>query len=177
MKIQNPEEDIFRGSEISLEVDALGGNFEPSLDAMIEANISGPNQYSQLINLYPEGGRAGAYSGKFKPMIAGNYQLDYLLKFPDGEKLRQTSYLSVGDSSAEALDVRYTERDLQMIATLTGGKFSKIGDFDSDWRPTLSDRMPTVSQKMSLAKIWPIFVLLFFFAGTEWILRRKEGLK
>ena len=79
LKIQNPEEDIFRGSEISLEVDALGGNFEPSLDAMIEANISGPNQYSQLINLYPEGGRAGAYSGKFKPMIAGNYQLDYLL--------------------------------------------------------------------------------------------------
>jgi len=41
----------------------------------------------------------------------------------------------------------------------------------------LSDRMPTVSQKMSLAKIWPIFVLLFFFAGVEWILRRKEGLK
>ncbi len=177
LKIQNPEEDIFRGSEISLEVDALGGNFEPSLDAMIEANISGPNQYSQLINLYPEGGRAGAYSGKFKPMIAGNYQLDYLLKFPDGEKLRQTSYLSVGDSSAEALDVRYTERDLQMIATLTGGKFSKIGDFDPEWRPALSDRMPTVSQKMSLAKIWPIFVLLFFFAGAEWILRRKEGLK
>ena len=177
LKIENPDEDIFRGSEIALRVDALGGNFEPSLDAMIEANISGPNQDSQLINLYPEGGRAGAYSGKFKPMLAGNYQVDYLLKFPDGEKLRQTSYLSVGDSSAEALDVSYQERDLQMIATLTGGKFSRIGDFDNDWRPALSDRMPTVSQKISLAQIWPLFVLLFLFAGLEWILRRKEGLK
>ena len=71
----------------------------------------------------------------------------------------------------------YQERDLQMIATLTGGKFSRIGDFDRDWRPALSDRMPTVSQKISLALIWPFFVLLFLFAGVEWILRRKEGLK
>ena len=34
-----------------------------------------------------------------------------------------------------------------MIATLTGGKFSKIGDFDSKWRPALSDRMPRYPKK------------------------------
>ena len=67
MKIQNPEEDIFRGSEISLEVDALGGNFEPSLDAMIEANISGPNQYSQLINLIPKVGGQGLTQENLSP--------------------------------------------------------------------------------------------------------------
>lgn len=177
LKVENLDDEIFRGSEVLLQVEALGGNFEPALDAMIEANISGPGDYSLFLNLYPQGGEAGAYTGKLKPAQAGSYRVDYRLKFPDGETMEHTSHFRVKDSSEEARDVRYNSRDLQMIATMTGGQFTEIDRFDRSWMPNLSENLPTVSRRSDLADIWPIFVLLFLLAGTEWIWRRKEGLR
>jgi hypothetical protein len=177
LKVENFDNEIFRGSEVLLQVEALGGNFEPSLDAMIEANVSGPNDYSLFLNLYPQGGEAGAYSGKFKTAQAGSYRVEYKLKFPDGETMEHTSHFRVKDSSEEARDVRYNRRDLQMIATMTGGKFTEINRFDRSWMPNLSEDLPTVSRRSDLADIWPLFVLLFLLAGLEWIWRRKEGLR
>jgi len=177
LKVENFDNEIFRGSEVLLQVEALGGNFEPSLDAMIEANVSGPNDYSLFLNLYPQGGEAGAYSGKFKTAQAGSYRVEYKLKFPDGETMGHTSHFRVKDSSEEARDVRYNRRDLQMIATMTGGKFTEINRFDRSWMPNLSENLPTVSRRSDLADIWPLFVLLFLLAGLEWIWRRKEGLR
>jgi len=177
LKVENFDNEIFRGSEVLLQVEALGGNFEPSLDAMIEANVSGPNDYSLFLNLYPQGGEAGAYSGKFKTAQAGSYRVEYKLKFPDGETMEHTSHFRVKDSSEEARDVRYNRRDLQMIATMTGGKFTEINRFDRSWMPNLSENLPTVSRRSDLADIWPLFVLLFLLAGLEWIWRRKEGLR
>lgn len=177
LKVENLDNEIFRGSEVLLQVEALGGNFEPALDAMIEANISGPGDYSLFLNLYPQGGEAGAYTGKLKPAHAGSYRVDYRLKFPDGETMEHTSHFRVKDSSEEARDVRYNSRDLQMIATMTGGEFTEIDRFDRSWMPRLSENLPTVSRRSDLADIWPLFVLLFLLAGTEWIWRRKEGLR
>jgi len=177
LKVENFDNEIFRGSEVLLQVEALGGNFEPSLDAMIEANVSGPNDYSLFLNLYPQGGEAGSYSGKFKTAQAGSYRVEYKLKFPDGETMGHTSHFRVKDSSEEARDVRYNRRDLQMIATMTGGKFTEINRFDRSWMPNLSENLPTVSRRSDLADIWPLFVLLFLLAGLEWIWRRKEGLR
>ena len=177
LKVENFDNEIFRGSEVLLQVEALGGNFEPSLDAMIEANVSGPNDYSLFLNLYPQGGEAGSYSGKFKTAQAGSYRVEYKLKFPDGETMGHTSHFRVKDSSEEARDVRYNRRDLQMIATMTGGKFIEINRFDRSWMPNLSENLPTVSRRSDLADIWPLFVLLFLLAGLEWIWRRKEGLR
>ena len=177
LKVENFDDEIFRGSDVFLQVEALGGNFEPSLDAMIEANVSGPGDYSLFLNLYPQGGEAGAYSGKLKPTRAGSYRVDYRLKFPDGETMEHTTHFRVKDSSEEARDVRYNPRDLQMIATMTGGKFTEIDRFDRSWLPNLSENLPTVSRRSDLADIWPVFVLLFLLAGSEWIWRRKEGLR
>jgi hypothetical protein len=46
-----------------------------------------------------------------------------------------------------------------------------------DWEPTFAKDLPSVRKRHSLANAWLIFVLLFFLAGAEWIIRRQAGLR
>ncbi|MEL0099470.1 MAG: hypothetical protein VW907_07950, partial [Opitutae bacterium] len=53
------------GKENGLLIDVLGQDFEPSMDARVEANVTGPHGFSKLLQLYPKGGFLGRYAGKF----------------------------------------------------------------------------------------------------------------
>ena len=63
-----------------------------------------------------------------------------------------------------------------MLANLTGGEFLEVGDVGDDWVPKLAQKLPTVRKRNNLADLWPLFLALFFVAGTEWLMRRKGGL-
>ena len=60
LKTLDVEKPFLRGEDASLQVDALGADFEPSMDAMVEARISGPDNYNKVVQLYPQGSNARA---------------------------------------------------------------------------------------------------------------------
>ena len=177
VKAVQPEDDTKAGEPHSLEIEALGAGFQPSLDAVIEANITGPEDFSKTLQLYPKGGELGRYVGEFTPIVPGSYRAHYKLCFPDGEKLEHWSYMQVKQSGDEAKDTRYAERDLRMLASLTGGEFLPIMSLSSDWEPKLSDNLPTIRTTNKLNEYWLLFIGLFLVVGLEWMIRRKEGLK
>ena len=168
---------FLRGEDASLRVDALGSNFEPSMDAMVEARITGPDDFDQVVQLYPEGSLAGRYAGNFRPTLPGAYEVKYSLKFPDGETLERENFLRVSESGEEAVDVSFARLDLQMLAKLTGGQYLTIDEMRSDWEPNFAVDLPAVRKRHSLINLWVIFILLFGVTGTEWILRRHAGLR
>ena len=69
------------------------------------------------------------------------------------------------------------ERDLRMLAKLTGGKYLKIEDLDGDWEPAVAEELPLRVERVSLADNWIFFLVLFLVAGLEWIFRRQAGLQ
>ena len=160
-----------------LQVEALGADFEPSMDALVEARIEGPDDFEQLVQLYPEGSVAGKYAGSFRPVLAGAYQVKYTLKFPDGETLERENYLRVSESGEEAVDVSFARLELEMLAKLTGGQYFPIEEMSDEWAPTFAEDLPSVRKRHNLANMWVIFILLFLFAGGEWIVRRQAGLR
>ncbi len=175
VKVDPQNEPSQKGEETSLNIDVLGQDFEPSMDARIEANITGPNGFNKYLQLYPKGTSLGRYGSEFIPSDAGSYRVHYKLVYPDGEKLDHVSYIKVKPSGDEAKDTRYAKRDLQMLANLTGGEFLEIDQMTDNWLPRISDSLPTLTKRNSLADAWPIFLLLFFASGGEWIIRRKGG--
>ncbi len=166
-----------RGEMVSLNLQVLGSNFEPSMDALIDVNVSGPGDFSQQLKLFPRSGRVGSYSGEFRPSFPGSYRIGYNLRFPDGETLEETSYIRVEEHGLEAGDSRYAEQELRMLANLTGGEFVHISNLSPDWKPQLSNSLPTVKRRNDLASFWPLALALFLTAGIEWIWRRKKGLR
>ena len=177
IKAVQPESESKAGDLYPLAIDALGAGFQPSLDAVIEANITGPEDFAKTLQLYPQGGELGRYVGGFTPLLPGAYRAHYKLSFPDGEKLEHWSYIQVKQSGDEAKDTRYAERDLRMLASLTGGEFLPISTLSSDWQPSLSDNLPTIRTTNKLNQYWLLFIGLFLVVGLEWMIRRKEGLK
>ena len=61
IKAQEGSELFQAGQENQLVVEVLGRDFEPSIDAKVEANITGPGGYSKTFQLYPQGGFVGSY--------------------------------------------------------------------------------------------------------------------
>ena len=168
---------LLRGSEALLQVDALGSDFEPSMDAMVEAEILGPGDYNETLQLYPAGANAGRYAGSFRPMQSGAYEVNYKLRFPDGETLRRENYIRVSEAGEESLDISFAKTELQMLANLTGGEYLQINEMNRNWRPVFAENLPTVKKRHSLANAWVVFVLLFLIAGSEWIMRRQAGMR
>ena len=134
----------FCGVETPLQVEALGSDFEPSMDAMVKARIMGPEGFEKTVQLYPEGSVAGRYAGSFKPTQPGAYEVRYELTFPDGEALERESYLRVSESGEESIGVSYAQRDLKMLAKLTGGEFLPISKLTEGWEPAFAKTLPSI---------------------------------
>jgi hypothetical protein len=177
MKVVDAPMEIVRGNDASLQVEALGSDFEPAMDALVEAKISGPSNFSQSVQLYPRGAVAGQYAGDFRPEEPGTYEVTYNLTFPDGEKLEQSDFIRVGESGPETKDTSFAERDLKMLAKITGGNYLHISELHADWQPEFADDLPTLKKRNNLADSWPIFIALFLAAGVEWVMRRQVGLR
>ena len=177
LKIEENEKPFLRGGETPLQVEALGSDFEPSMDAMVKARIVGPEGFEKTVQLYPEGSVAGRYAGSFKPTQPGAYEVRYELTFPDGEALERESYLRVSESGEESIDVSYAERDLKMLAKLTGGEFLPVSKLNEGWEPAFAQTLPSIRKRHSLSDAWIFFVVLFILAGIEWIMRRQVGLR
>ena len=177
LKIDEQDDILPRGLDATLQVEALGADFEPAMDAMVKAVVLGPDGPAQVVQLYPQGAVAGQYSGSFRPKFPGAYSVKYNLRFPDGEELNAESYIRVSETGEESQDLSYAERDLKMLARLTGGQFLPINEMSDDWRPTFAESLPTLQKRASLADLWPVFLILFLAAGIEWVIRRQAGLK
>ena len=177
LKTEDSQNSFLRGMDTPLRVDALGADFEPSMDAMVEAHVSGPDNFQQVIQLYPEGSLAGRYAGNFRPALAGAYEVKYSLKFPDGETLERENFLRVSEAGEEAVDVSFARLDLQMLAKLTGGQYLSIDEMKDNWEPKFAEDLPSVRKRHSLANAWILFIVLFLVAGLEWVMRRQAGLR
>ena len=177
LKIEEREDVLPRGIDAMLKVEALGADFEPAMDAMVKAEVAGPDGFAKTIQLYPQGATAGQYSGSFRPKLPGAYAVKYNLLFPDGEELNSESFVRVSETGEESKDLSYAERELKMLAKLTGGQFLSINEMNDNWIPTFAESIPTLQKRSSLADLWPFFTVLFLAAGFEWVLRRQAGLK
>ena len=91
--------------------------------------------------------------------------------------MEQSDFIRVGKSGLEAKDTSFAERDLKMLAKITGGDYLHVSDLSSDWQPKFAENLPTLKKRKNLADAWPIFIALFLAAGIEWIMRRQVGLR
>ena len=46
--------------------------------------------------------------------------MNYNLLYPDGERLERLSYLQIQQGGMEAKDTRFAEKDLRMLAKISG---------------------------------------------------------
>ncbi len=161
---------------VDLSVDVLGSDFEPSQDALVEARVQGPTGDEKVVHLYPEGSESGRYAGSFRAPMQGEYKVTYAISMPDDEHLEKKAYVRVSDQGEESSDVGFAERELQTLSRMTGGNYHHYRDLDEAADLKLAADLPTRTLRLHPTESWLFFLVLFFAAGIEWVIRRQAGL-
>ena len=164
------------GEEVALDVNILGTDFRPAMDARVACAIVAPSGKTRKTMLDPELGYEGRYSAVFFPEEPGEYRVRYHVRLPEEEFDHQVSFLArhVG---AEMANTDYKEDALRDLARITGGRFWHYPDISAAQRLPLSDRIPLKAERHYWSRSWILLLLIAAVLGLDWFCRRRIGLK
>lgn len=166
------------GKEVPLDVELLGADYEPRMDARVSATITPPEGESESFSLQPDLGQPGQYKAAFELNQPGAYRVEYNASFPNGEELMREAWFSAAPTGPELIDVRPREQLLRDIARLTGGRFLDSSDRASaDSEFPVAAAVPRRVDRFSWTRTWPFLLLAAALFVGEWWLRRRIGLR
>lgn len=121
--------------------------------------------------------RDGEYHASFTPATPGLQLVRVEATTPDGETLRDSIVVRVGDMNAEYVDAEMRAPLLKRIADETGGKFYRPGHTSKLVDDVaMSKNGVTVVNQMDLWDMPAIFLLLVLLVSAEWGYRKVRGL-
>ena len=128
-------------------------------------------------------GSPGMYTGDVGPLPAGTYRVKLFapdissaLSEEDMEKLA-TEFSVQKTVPAEQVELSADESLLGRLAKLSGGRMAALADADSIIEGFGPATLTIERRRQStLWDSWPALVLIVLLAGSEWLIRKKEGL-
>jgi hypothetical protein len=121
--------------------------------------------------------RDGEYGASFTAPAPGLQVIRVEATAPNGQVLRDSVVVRVGDTNAEYVDAEMRAPLLKRIADETGGKFYRPGHTSTLVDDVaMSKNGVTVVNQMDLWDMPAIFFLLVLLVSAEWAYRRARGL-
>jgi hypothetical protein len=168
------------GDPVQLRVVVRDGAFEPQRGATLDVRVTAPDGRAEVLHATParDSEDDGGYVAHFRPSTRGVYRIAADARRPSGPLGSATTALLVGGSDPEMTDPRLNLQALQRVAAASGGRViadADVGLLAEALRAgvpaaALSVRRDLWHNGWSLAAI----ALLL---GTEWIVRRRWGLR
>jgi uncharacterized membrane protein len=121
--------------------------------------------------------RDGEYHATFTPTVPGLQLVRVDATAPNGQVLRDSIVVRVGDMNAEYVDAEMRAPLLKRIADETGGKFYRPGHTSTLVEDVaMSKNGVTVVNQMDLWDMPAVFLLLVLLVSAEWGYRKTRGL-
>jgi uncharacterized membrane protein len=173
------EDDTYSAGEpVKLYANVLDESFEPdpreSYTVVIEQK--GAPETQAQVKLMPVPNSLGMFSGEYLADEDGTYVVR--TEDTDAEISNQAEF----DVATLPMEDRVKEMRadvVRQIAELSGGKnltLSELKTFPASELGEAEELSTPVQMEKELWDIWPLFVLLVAFSGTEWYFRRRDNL-
>jgi uncharacterized membrane protein len=172
------------GDSIEIGVDALDAAFLPVTDADVTAVLTRPGGKSSDSTPLALRREAGG-TGRFTAVLSPGDKDDKGLYHVHADARRGTTPLGaadrwfyVGGSDRELADPRLNEGTLRRIARSTGGRYVPVADASqvAPWLEAAIAETTDLEQQDLWQEPW-MFALVIALLSTEWILRRRWGLR
>ena len=167
------------GEELPIRVAARDAAFQPLPDAVVDLRVTAPDGRSEVVRAAPERTDGdGRYAGRFRPGQPGVYRVAAEVRRGETIVGSATASLLVGGADIEMTDPRTNVALLQRLAAGTGGRLVTDDDIATLFS-RLVERIPaaTASVRRDLWHNGWSFGLILMLLGSEWILRRRWGLR
>ena len=166
------------GDSIEIGVDARDAAFLPVPDADVAAMLTRPGGESGPLTLRREAGGAGRFTAVFSPGEKGLYRVHVDARRGTTPLGAADRWFYVGGSDRELADPRLNEGALRRIARSTGGRYVPVAD--AAQVVPLLDAATAETVDLEQRDLWQepwMFALVIALLSTEWVLRRRWGLR
>jgi uncharacterized membrane protein len=166
------------GDAIAVDVDARDASFAPVPDATVDVTLTLPGGAAQPLKLRHADAAGGRYTAALTPDRAGLYRLHAEARRGSVSVGNADRWMYVGGADREFADPRLNEGFLRRLARNSGGRYVRAADAGkvSSW---LREAVPQNAAPQS-RDLWHepwAFALIIVLLSTEWILRRRWGLR
>ena len=165
------------GGPVTIDATVVDQTFNEVNDAMVAAQISGPEGWSTLVPLRWTGDRSGRYTGTFVTRGRGEYEVAVNAIRADKSAGRGATFVRAASGEAEFFDPTMHGAALRRIAEETGGRFyaaDKVEGIAEDVR--YAGRGVTSVEERPLWNMPIVLIALMALICAEWGYRRVVGL-
>lgn len=152
--------------------------FAPIPDASVSAELIDPDGKTTSVPVSLVDGGTGRYAARVRPAAAGIHRLRVDARRGGTTLGRVEDHLLVGGEDLELTDPRLNEEVLRRLASASGGQYRRAGDL-GDIRAALArpapETLPPVARDL-WHNAWTCAALVLLLS-TEWVLRRRSGLR
>jgi hypothetical protein len=169
------------GESLAVHAIVRTASFEPQPDADVDLFVTSPDgRVDRLRAAAATGGarKPGEYVARFRPEQAGVYRVSAEARRGSALLGSAATVLLVGGSDPEMSDPRLNAHFLERLARRTGGRVIAPGDV-----PRLPDLLTAgipAARVSATRDLWHTgwsFAAIVLLLGTEWVLRRRWGLR
>lgn len=168
--------DAMPGEPVKVGIRARNAAFAPAPGAMLSVTVEGPagERESPMTAASDD---PAVQTAVFTPSQAGIYRVKADVRWPDGRVESAATSVLVGGTDAEMSEPWRHDAALARIAEESGG--SLVAESDLDTLPALLQKAagaPELREKELWHRPW-VFIMLVAMLGSEWMLRRRWGLR
>ncbi len=169
------------GERVTLRARVEDERFLAVNDALVEAEVTGPDGVTSVVPLRWTGQGDGEYSGVYVSGESGTHQVEVSaagagLAGDSGAPRSETSF-EAGIVEDEFFDAEADPDLLQRIAEATGGRVFEADEAEQLVMDlSLAESGTTVVDRRDLWNVPAVFLLLFGLLATEWGVRHTRGL-
>jgi uncharacterized membrane protein len=166
------------GGTAPITVDVRNNEFAPIGDADVRVHVTGPDRATQDVVATLADPQTGRYSADVRVEETGVYRIRAVAERGGAEVGNATRSLLVGGADLEMADPRLNDEVLRRIAVASGGSYLTADE--ADRLPSLLASAVLATTVPQLEELWHntwIFSAFILCLATEWMLRRRWGLR
>lgn len=171
-----PNAQLEDDGRVQLRAEVRDRAYLPASDADVQANIIGPDGFSQLVPLHPEPLAQGIYSADWNARKPGSYLAEVSATRGNDALGKDVLTFRREDGVAENFHREQNKELLKKLAEDTGGRYytpAEAGKLAQEI--AYSEAGITTREMKELWNMPIVFILLLGLRGAEWLLRRKWG--
>jgi uncharacterized membrane protein len=166
------------GDAIAIDVDARDAAFAAVPDATIDATLTLPGGATQPIHLRHADAAGGRYTAALGPEQPGLYRIHAEARRGATILGAADRWMYVGGADREFADPRLNEGFLRRVARHSGGRYVRAAEASkvASWLQATVPQNAAPERRDLWHEPWA-FALIIVLLSTEWILRRRWGLR
>jgi uncharacterized membrane protein len=159
-------------------VDIRDDAFQPVRDGQVSLRVALPGGDTREVQATATASRAGRYSADFRFEQPGAYRISAVARRGDALIGSAAGWALVGAADLEMSDPRLHEDVLRRVSQASGGRYLSSGDLSE--LPSLLTASGAGRGTPRVEEAWQniwMFVLIIGLLASEWVLRRRWGLR